>query len=176
MKGNTNIRKDKLKQYTVRNYRSWWKQKLKTLTFWSIDENKITKIIYQKTTNLWYSLQAFWMILAALSWRFQILVDETISNSFLVGNCFLNLTSICSCSSLKLSVSSTWPKTCFTNACRISKQWILLPLEMGKLKDTKATVFGFEMPSGGSKDAMKSDSCEKWINCAAWGSYLKLKF
>lgn len=59
-----------------------------------------------------------------------------------------------------------------TNACRISKQWILLPLAIGKLKLTKATVLGLGMPRGGSKDAMKSESCEKAMNWPACGSYL----
>jgi hypothetical protein len=44
--------------------------------------------------NLMYSLNAAWMVRAALSWRFQMRVDDTISSSFLVGNCFLNLMSI----------------------------------------------------------------------------------
>lgn len=44
---------------------------------------------------------------------------------------------------------------------------------MGKLKETSATVLGFDIPNGGSKEAIKSESCAKWINCVAWGSYLK---
>lgn len=84
--------------------------------------------INQFNAHLIYSRQPFCKILAALSSLFQILVDDTISNSFRVGNCFLNFTSICSykinvmknrnvcmvwlhrsvtCNSLKLSVSST---------------------------------------------------------------------
>lgn len=104
------------------------------------------------------SLQRSCIRRAALSWRFQMRVEETISNSLRVGNCFLNLTSICSCSCLKLSVSSTWPSTCFTRACNMSRQWILFPFEMGKLNDTSATVFGLEIPSGGSNEAIKSES------------------
>lgn len=65
------------------------------------------------------------------------------------------------CNCLKLSVSSTCPNTCLTKACKISRQWILLPDDIGKLNDTKATVFGFGMPNGGSNDAKKSDTCEK---------------
>lgn len=45
---------------------------------------------------------------------------------------------------------------------------------MGRLNDTKATLLGFEMPNGGSSEAIKSDSCEKCINWVACGSYLKL--
>lgn len=124
---------------------------------------------------LTYSLHERCINRAALSSLFHILVDETISNSFLVGNCFLNLISICSWSCLNVSVSSTWPSTCLTSACKISKQWILLPLAIGKLKLTSATVFGFDMPKGGSKEAMKSDSWAKLMNWVAWGSYLKKK-
>lgn len=40
----------------------------------------------------------------------------------------------------------------------MSRQWILLPLAIGKLKLTRATVFGLDMPKGGSNEAMKSDS------------------
>lgn len=40
----------------------------------------------------------------------------------------------------------------------MSRQWILFPFAIGKLKLTSATVFGFDIPKGGSKDAMKSDS------------------
>lgn len=40
----------------------------------------------------------------------------------------------------------------------MSKQWILLPFEMGKLNDTSATVFGLEIPRGGSNEAIKSES------------------
>lgn len=127
----------------------------------------------RRFTYLTYSLQARCTVRAALSSRFQILVEETISNSFLVGNCFLNFISICSCSCLNVSVSSTCPKTCLTKAWRISKQWILLPLAMGRLKLTKATVFGFDIPNGGSRDAMKSDSWVKLMNWVACGSYLK---
>lgn len=74
---------------------------------------------------------------------------------------------------LKSSDSSTWPRTCFTRAWRISRQWILFPLAMGRLKLTRATVFGFGIPRGGSRLAIKSDSCWKRMNCVAWGSYLK---
>lgn len=126
-----------------------------------------------KSTYFTYSLNVFWINLAALSSLFHNLVDETISNSFLVGNCFLNLTSIWSCNCLKSSVSSTWPSTCLTKACRISKQWILSPFAMGRLKLTKATVLGLLIPKGGSRDAIKSDNWLKPINCVAWGSYLK---
>lgn len=119
------------------------------------------------------SLIERWINLAALSCRFQILVEDTISNSFLVGNCFLNLMSICSCSFLKSSDSSTCPRTCLTSACRMSRQWILLPFAMGRLKLTNATTLGFDIPSGGSRLAMKSLNCEKLINCVACGSYLK---
>lgn len=113
-----------------------------------------------------------WINLAALSCRFQILVEDTISNSFLVGNCFLNFTSICSCSFLKSSDSSTCPRTCLTSACRMSRQWILLPFAMGRLKLTNATTLGFDIPNGGSRLAIKSLSCEKLINWVACGSYL----
>lgn len=120
-----------------------------------------------------YSFMERWINLAALSCRFQILVEDTISSSFLVGNCFLNLTSICSCSFLKSSDSSTCPRTCLTSACRMSRQWILLPFAMGRLKLTNATTLGFDIPSGGSRLAIKSLNCEKLINCVACGSYLK---
>lgn len=109
-------------------------------------------------THFTYSLHALCTVRAALSCLFHILVDDTISNSFLVGNCFLNLISICSCNCLNVSVSSTWPSTCLTSACKMSRQWILLPLAIGKLKLTRATVFGLDMPKGGSNEAMKSDS------------------
>lgn len=46
----------------------------------------------------------------------------------------------------------------------MSRQWILFPLAMGRLKLTRATVLGFDMPKGGSRDAMKSDSCAKLMN------------
>jgi hypothetical protein len=39
----------------------------------------------------------------------------------------------------------------------MSKQCILLPLAIGKLKLTKATMFGLDIPNGGSKLAMKSE-------------------
>lgn len=55
----------------------------------------------------------------------------------------------------------------------MSRQWILLPFDMGKLNETSATVFGFEIPRGGSRDAIKSDNCENGMNCVACGSYLK---
>ena len=42
-----------------------------------------------------YILKNLWITRAALSKRFHSLVDETISNSFRVGNCFLNFSSIC---------------------------------------------------------------------------------
>lgn len=124
-------------------------------------------------THAMYSLMERWINLAALSCRFQILVEDTISNSFLVGNCFLNLMSICSCSFLKSSDSSTCPRTCLTSACRMSRQWILLPFAMGRLKLTNATTLGFDIPSGGSRLAIKSLNCEKLINCVACGSYLE---
>lgn len=105
-----------------------------------------------------YSLNARCIVLAALSSLFHILVEDTISSSFLVGNCFLNLTSICSCNCLNVSVSSTCPRTCLTNEWRMSRQWILFPLAMGRLKLTNATVFGLDIPRGGSREAMKSES------------------
>lgn len=123
-----------------------------------------------------YSFQAFCMVLAAFSCLFQMRVEETISNSLRVGNCFLNFTSICSSNCLKLSVSSTWPRTFLTSECRMSRQWILCPLLMGRLKATNATVLGFGIPKGGSKEAIKSDNWAKWINCVAWGSYLGKQF
>lgn len=139
---------------------------------WTITFNlQITN--YDHDTYFTYSLNARWTVLAALSSLFQILVEDTISNSFLVGNCFLNLTSICSWSCLNVSVSSTCPKTCLTNEWRMSKQWILFPLAIGRLKLTRATVLGLEMPNGGSKDAMKSESWAKLMNCVACGSYLQ---
>lgn len=55
----------------------------------------------------------------------------------------------------------------------MSRQCIRLPFAIGKLKLTNATVLGFEMPNGGSNDAIKSDNCEKRMNCVACGSYLK---
>lgn len=118
------------------------------------------------------SFHAVCSVRAALSSRFQMRVDEMISSSLRVGNCFLNFTSICSCSSLKLSVSSTCPSTCLTRACKMSRQWILLPDEIAKLKETNATVLGFGIPSGGSREARKSETCVKWMNCVACGSYL----
>lgn len=54
----------------------------------------------------------------------------------------------------------------------MSRQWILLPDEIAKLKETRATVFGFGIPKGGSREARKSDTCVKWMNCVACGSYL----
>lgn len=57
----------------------------------------------------------------------------------------------------------------------MSRQWILFPLAIGKLKLTKATVLGFDIPKGGSNEAMKSDNCENLINWVACGSYLKVK-
>lgn len=120
-----------------------------------------------------YSLMVRWINLAALSWRFHILVEETISSSLRVGNCFLNLMSICSCSFRKSSDSSTCPRTCLTSECRMSRQWILLPFAIGRLKLTNATMLGFDIPRGGSRLAMKSLNCEKFINCVACGSYLR---
>ena len=76
---------------------------------------------------------------------------------------------------LNSSVSSTCPRTCFVRACRISRQWILSPLAIGRSKETKATVLGFGIPNGLSKLDMKSDSWLKFMNCVAWGSYL-MKF
>lgn len=73
---------------------------------------------------------------------------------------------------LKSSVSSTCPSTYLTSECKMSRQWILLPRAMGKLKLTRATMFGLGIPRGGSKLAIKSDSCVKRMNCVAWGSYL----
>lgn len=125
-------------------------------------------------TYFTYSLKARCTVLAALSSLFHILVEDTISNSFRVGNCFLNLISICSWSCLNVSVSSTCPKTCLTKEWSMSKQWILLPLAMGRLKLTRATVLGLAMPNGGSKDAMKSESWAKLMNWVACGSYLEL--
>lgn len=110
--------------------------------------------------------------LAALSCLFQILVDETISSSFLVGNCFLNLISIWSCNFLNSSDSSTCPSTCLTRECKISRQCILFPFAMGKLKLTNATTFGFGIPKGGSRLAIKSLSWVNRMNCVACGSYL----
>lgn len=121
-----------------------------------------------------YSLIVRWISLAALSWRFHILVEETISSSLRVGNCFLNLMSICSCSFRKSSDSSTCPRTCLTSACRMSRQWILLPFAIGRLKLTNATILGLEIPNGGSRLAMKSLNCEKFMNCVACGSYLRI--
>jgi hypothetical protein len=43
---------------------------------------------------------------------------------------------------------------------------------MGKLKLTRATIFGLGIPRGGSRLAMKSDSWVKRMNCVACGSYL----
>lgn len=73
---------------------------------------------------------------------------------------------------LKSSVSSTCPSTYFTSECRMSRQWILFPRAMGKLKLTRATMLGLGIPRGGSRLAMKSDSWVKRMNCVAWGSYL----
>lgn len=73
---------------------------------------------------------------------------------------------------LKSSVSSTCPSTYFTSECKMSRQWILLPRAMGRLKLTRATMLGLGIPRGGSKLAIKSDSCVKRMNCVAWGSYL----
>ena len=73
---------------------------------------------------------------------------------------------------LKSSVSSTCPSTYLTSECRMSRQWILLPRAMGKLKLTRATMLGLGIPRGGSKLAIKSDSCVKRMNCVACGSYL----
>ena len=132
---------------------------------------KITNKNLAHAKNWW---NARWIIRAALSCLFQILVDETISNSLRVGNCFLNLMSICSCSFLKSSDSSTCPRTCFTSACKISRQWILLPFAIGRLKLTNATTLGFDIPRGGSRLAMKSLSWENLMNCVACGSYLNV--
>ena len=128
----------------------------------------------QQVTHVMYSLIVRWISLAALSWRFHILVEETISSSLRVGNCFLNLMSICSCSFRKSSDSSTCPRTCLTSACRMSRQWILLPFAIGRLKLTNATILGLEIPNGGSRLAMKSLNCEKFMNCVACGSYLRI--
>jgi hypothetical protein len=49
----------------------------------------------------------------------------------------------------------------------------LSPLAIGRLKLTSATLFGFAIPSGGSKLEIKSDNCEKPMNCVACGSYLE---
>lgn len=76
-------------------YRPWRQHK-------HLSDNVIYKIsLTSSKLNFWglmahlmYSLNAVWMVLAALSWRFQMRVDDTISSSFLVGNCFLNLISI----------------------------------------------------------------------------------
>lgn len=87
---------------------------------------------------------------------------------------FNSISHTCNC--LKVSVSSTWPRTCFTSACKMSKQWILLPDDIAKLNETSATVFGLGIPNGGSSDARKSDTCEKCINWVAWGSYLRMDF
>ena len=73
---------------------------------------------------------------------------------------------------LKSSVSSTCPSTYLTSECKMSRQWILLPRAMGKLKLTRATMLGLGIPRGGSKLAIKSDSWVKRMNCVAWGSYL----
>jgi hypothetical protein len=73
---------------------------------------------------------------------------------------------------LKSSVSSTCPSTYFTSECKMSRQWILFPRAMGKLKLTKATMLGLGIPRGGSKLAIKSDSWMKRMNCVAWGSNL----
>lgn len=56
----------------------------------------------------------------------------------------------------------------------MSKQWILLPDDIAKLNETSATVLGFGIPSGGSNEAKKSDTCEKCINWVACGSYLQM--
>lgn len=74
---------------------------------------------------------------------------------------------------LNSSVSSTWPRTCLTRAWRMSKQWILLPRAIGRLKLTKATTFGLGMPRGGSRLAIKSASWPNLMNWVAWGSNLK---
>jgi hypothetical protein len=73
---------------------------------------------------------------------------------------------------LKSSVSSTCPNTYFTSECKISRQWILFPRAIGKLKLTRATMLGLGIPRGGSRLAMKSESWVKRMNCVAWGSYL----
>jgi hypothetical protein len=73
---------------------------------------------------------------------------------------------------LKSSVSSTCPSTYLTSECKMSRQWILFPRAMGKLKLTRATMLGLGIPRGGSRLAMKSDSWVKRMNCVAWGSYL----
>lgn len=73
---------------------------------------------------------------------------------------------------LKSSVSSTCPSTYFTSECKMSRQWILFPRAIGKLKLTRATMLGLGIPRGGSRLAMKSDSWVKRMNCVAWGSYL----
>lgn len=86
---------------------SVWNLKQTIINF--TQKNKIfisaeIKQLYNKTeakdrpTYFLYSLKHLCIVLAALSCLFHILVDETISSSFLVGNCFLNFTSIWSCS------------------------------------------------------------------------------
>lgn len=137
-----------------------------------VDLIRMCSQYFERVTYPMNSLNIRCINLAALSCRFQILVEDTISNSFLVGNCFLNFTSICSCNFLKSSDSSTCPSTCLTRACRMSRQWILLPFAMGRLKLTNATTLGFDIPRGGSRLAMKSLSCENRMNCVACGSYL----
>ena len=65
-----------------------------------------------------------------MSSRFHSLVELTISNSFLVGNCFLNFSSICSVNLAKSSVSSSMkPRVYLVKECSTSRQWILSPCE-----------------------------------------------
>ena len=108
-----------------------------------------------------YSFHPTWIVFAARSCRFQMRVDETISNSLRVGNCFLNLTSIWSCNCLNVSLSSTWPRTYFTSACKMSKQWILFPFDIGRLKETSAKVLGFGTEIRGTK--INKNSHGQWI-------------
>ena len=70
-------------------------------------------------------------------------------------------------------LSSINPRVYFVSEWRTSKQWILSPLAIGKSKLTRARRFGFGIPNGASKLAMKSDIWWKLINWVAWGSNLR---
>lgn len=109
-----------------------------------------------------YFLHSLWSNMAAFCSIFHRLVEDTRSNNRRLGNCFWKLRSIRFCSFLNSGESSTCPKTCLINAWRISKQCILFPRAMGKLKATMAIVFGLGIRSGGFKLSKNSDRSLKF--------------
>ena len=64
------------------------------------------------------------------------------------------------------------PRVYLAKLWRTSRQWILSPEDIGRLRLTMAIVFGFCILRGGSRLAMKSESWLNNMNSVAMGSNL----